>query len=88
MVSLSAWRHLPDQPLLFLPWPLLCWPNSLAQDRNEPLSLWCQASWSLAELPAYAIEAGRGRGNARETTPTREGINGEAGPAELLLPSP
>lgn len=76
MVSLSAWPHLPGQPLLFLLWPLLCWPSSLARDRKEPLSLRYQASWSLAKLPAYAIEAGRGRGNAREATPTREGING------------
>ena len=37
----------PASPL-FLPWQLFRWPCSLARDRNEPLSLWYQASWSLA----------------------------------------
>lgn len=39
-------------------------------------------------LPVYAVEAGRGQGNAGEATPTSEGINWEVWPSASPLPSP
>lgn len=53
--------------------------HALAWGRKEPSSLWLAVPLSSPEFPAYETAAGRTQGTSDGTTPTAEGIRGEAG---------